>query len=133
MLAIAFLTITNIFLPPSINIEEATPVGTSADSIEVPVEAEAYTDLKSETALIEDRESLIDKMAKALKIESTQDEFLTSFILNGIVYDADDSWAIINNKIVRVGDKLDGATVISIAPQKVVLLFKEERFGLAVK
>lgn len=133
LLAIIFLTITNTFLLPSVDIEEKAPVGTSDDFTEMPVEAEAYSDVKSEIALIEEKNSLIDKMAKAFKIESTQEEFISNFILNGIVYDTEDPWAIINNRVVRIGDTLDGAEVISIAPRKVILLFKNERYDLAVK
>lgn len=133
LLAIVFLTITNIFLLPSVDIEETQPVGTSDDFIDTPVEAEAYSDVKSEVTLIEEKSGLINRMAKAFKIESTQEEFLSNFKLNGIIYDEENSWAIINNKVVRVGDTLDGAKIISIAPRKVTLLFKNERFDLAVK
>ena len=133
LLAIAFLTVTNIFLVPPPGIKETMPAETSGDFIETPVEAEAYTEVRSEIALIEEKVGLMGKMAKAFKIESTQEEFLSNFTLNGIVYDMEDPWAIINNKVVKVGETLDGAAVISIAPQKVVLLFKNERFDLAVK
>ena len=132
LLAIMFLTVTNIFLIPLPEVKVATsktPEGTS-DLTEVPLEAEAYTDVKSEIALIEEKAGLMDRMARAFRGDSGS---LSKFELNGIVYDVDDSWAIINNKVVRVGDMLDGAKVISIAPQKVVLLFEDERFDLIVE
>lgn len=134
LVTIAFLTLANTFLLPSLDIERPKSMVTSDDSIETPVEAEAYTNVKSELALFEDKKSLMDNTAKAFRSELTiEEEFTSNFTLNGIVYDADDSWAIINNKVVRTGDTLEGANVLSIAPQKVVLLFKNERFVLSVK
>lgn len=134
LLTIVFLTVASIFLHPSLDIEEPTSIVTSDDSIDMPVEAEAYADLKSEIVLFENKKSLMDNMAEAFRGELTiEEEFTANFTLNGIVYDAEDSWAIVNNKVVRIGDTLDGAKVVSIAPRKVVLLFKDERFDLSVK
>lgn len=132
LVAIIFLTIANIFLIPSPGVKVLRS-GRTSDVTDVPLEAEAYTDVKSEIALIEDKAGLMDKMASVFKTGSVQEEFLSNFTLNGIVYDTEDSWAIINNKVVRVGERLAGAKVISIAPQKVVLLFKNEKFDLSVE
>lgn len=132
LVAIIFLAIANIFLIPSPDVKVSRS-GRTSDVTDVPLEAEAYTDVKSEIALIEDKAGLMDKMASVFKTGSAQEEFLSNFTLNGIVYDTEDSWAIINNKVVRVGERLDGAKVISIAPQKVVLLFKNEKFDLSVE
>lgn len=126
LLAIIFLTVTNIFFIPSPDMKVAAS-RRAFDFTAVPIEAETYTDLKSEVALIEHKIGLMDKMALL------QDEFSSHFMLNGIVYDVDDSWAIINNEVVRAGDTLGGAEIISIAPQKVSFLFKGEKFDLAVK
>jgi hypothetical protein len=122
VLTIAILTSANIFLIPS------EDVGVAPESIaqiapqiaKVPLEAEAYTDVKAELPEIPDRVLI-------------QVEFLDKFELSGIVYDAEDSWAIVNNEVVRQGDVLRNAEVLSITPKKVTLLFKDESFDLAVK
>ena len=72
-------------------------------------------------------------MKKALGRDSVREQVLANFKLNGIVWDTDDSWAIINNRIVRTGDTLNGAQVVLIEPKKVVLNFRNEEFDLAVK
>lgn len=132
LVVIVFSVITNIFRTPSPGVGAArhkeAPGVTG-----VQLEAEAYTNPKSEIALPKNKGDLIDKMTRVFKSDLTRNEFLSNFTLNGVVYDANDSWAIINNKLVRVGDSLDGAKVISITPQKVVLFFKNKEFDLAVK
>ena len=119
VLTIIFLAISNLFLLPSPDLKmaerEKAPVYT-----EEPLVAEAYTDMSAEVALVESKTGFIDKL-------------LPNFTLNGIVWDIDGSWAIINNKIVKAGDALDGAKVISIEPQKVVLSFRDKRFDLVLK
>jgi hypothetical protein len=125
---IIFLAIINIFLIPSPEVKVATSVGTS-EITEAPVRAEAYTDMKSEIH----ETDFVGKMARVLRSDLVQNGVLSSFKLNGIVYDDEDSWAVINNKVARVGDALDGATVISIAPQRVTILFQNKRYDLAVR
>jgi hypothetical protein len=133
LITIIFLTVINIFLVPSGNLEQAGSKEIPTTAEEQPV-AEAYTDVSPELVLIENvSPRLIDKMTSVFKSGSIMEEFTSNFTLNGIVYDTDEHWAIINNHIVRVGETLDGATVVSIAPHKVTLLFKNERFDLAVK
>ena len=130
LLTIVFLIVTNIFLIPSLNVEVAKSEHPA--DFKAPI-AEAYTDVKPEIALVEDKTDLINKMTKVLKGNLIQDEFMSNFKLSGIVYDTDDSWAIVNDKVVRAGDYLDGARVVSVAPHKVVLVYKDERFNLAVE
>ena len=119
VLTIMFLAISNLFLLPSLDVKtagrEKLPLYTAE-----PLVAEAYTDMSPEVALIESKAGFIDKP-------------LPNFTLNGIVWDIDGSWAIINNEIVKAGDALDGAKVISIEPQKVVLSFRDKRFDLVLK
>lgn len=129
---IVFLTIINAVLVPSPPPRIAMPEA-DTDTANVPPEAEAYTDFESEVALVEERISFIDKMSMAFKRDSTQDEFLSHFVLSGIVYDVNGSWAIINDEVVRVGDTLSGARIIAIDPEKVVLLFRDEKFNLNVE
>lgn len=131
LLTIVFLTATNIFLIPSLNVEIARSER-PADFEKIPV-AEAYTNVNPELALVENKTNLINRMTRVLRGSSIQDEFMSNFKLSGIIHDADDSWAIVNDKIVRAGDYLDGATVVSVVPHKIVLLYKNERFDLVVE
>ncbi|MBL7071785.1 MAG: hypothetical protein ISS26_06420 [Candidatus Omnitrophica bacterium] len=135
-----FLAVFNQFFMPSSGVVKVTARDTSDESAvsvsEVSgtsAEAEAYSDVKSEFVVIERREGIIDKMSQALKGNSAKDEFFANFTLSGIVYDAQESWAIVNNKVMRSGDELGGARIISIAPEKVVFLFRNEKLDLGVK
>ena len=128
LVAMVLLVITNVFLAPSFDVSVAT-----SDVADVPLEAEAYTDVKSEVALIDNDSRLMDRVAIAFRGVSVKDEFLSTFTLNGVVHAADGSWALINNKVAKVGDTLDGATVISITPNKVEVLFRDEKFDLVLK
>lgn len=131
LLTIIFLTVVNVFLI-SPDVKAPTHIGTS-DFRGVAVKAEGYTDVKPEIALIENKSTFLDKMTDVFKSDSVRAKFMAKFTLNGVICSEDDSWAIINNDVVRVGDTLGGAKVISIVPQKVTLLFKDERFDLEVK
>ncbi len=112
LLTIIILAVSNAFLiPKDLELAGRTEL----------LEAEAYRDMRSEIELLESERVAARK------------ELLSSFRLNGIVWDSNDSWAIINNRIVRPGDVLEGVTIVSIKPQKVVLSFKQEEFDLVVK
>lgn len=133
--AVIFLSAMNVFI-----ISSSDPRGEKAASGEVrqlpdaAIEAETYTTaMKSDINLIERKAAILGKMDRIFKGGAGTGEFLSNFTLNGIIYDTDNSWAIINNKMVKTGDVLDGALVISILPQKVVLIFKKEAFDLIVK
>jgi len=131
--AIIFLSAMNILIISSPDVERATS-GRSAKSSRNSAEAETYTTaMQPDINLIERKATILDKMGRVLTGSVINDEFASNFTLNGIIYDADNSWAIINNRMVRTGDVLDGAKVLSITPQKVVLLFKKETFDLIVK
>lgn len=70
------------------------------------------------------------KQTKPSSLDSSTQEYLTttpsspppetinesppSFILNGVFSSEDECYALVNNKIVRVGDKIDGAEVLRI-------------------
>lgn len=55
---------------------------------------------------------------------------VTGFILNGIVWDSEIPYAIINDEIVKVGDKLDTATVVEINEKSVIVEQGNERHVL---
>ncbi len=52
---------------------------------------------------------------------STGDIGLEGLILNGVVWDKDDPYAIINSDIVKVGDKLGSIKIIEITETSVIL------------
>lgn len=52
--------------------------------------------------------------------------------LSGVVYSKTDPLAIINNKFVRVGDQVDGATVTTINKSDVVIDYKGKAMTLHV-
>ncbi len=91
------------------------------------------TTMQPDIKLVERGTGIMDRVGKVLTGTTMNDEFSSNFTLNGIIYDADNSWAIINNKMVKVGDMLDGAKVLAILPQKAVLIFKNKTFDLNVK
>jgi len=53
--------------------------------------------------------------------------------LSGIMLSENEPVAIINNKIVRKGDTIDGATVVSIDEQQARLAYLGEEFVLSIK
>lgn len=131
---ILFLSAMNILIISSPDVKTTTSKDVTQRSDRNAIEAETYTTaMQPDINLIERKTTILDKMGRVLKGGAITDEFMSNFSLNGIIYDADNSWAIINNKMVKTGDVLDGAKVVSISPQKVVLLFKKETFDLVVK
>lgn len=57
-------------------------------------------------------------------------EPLTSFILNGLFFSAEDAYALINNQIVKEGESVDGATVKRIDEDGVELEFNGAKVEL---
>ena len=53
--------------------------------------------------------------------------------LNGIVYDEQKPYAVINNKILKEGENIAGATVIKISPEEVQLILKDKKIELRPK
>jgi hypothetical protein len=64
--------------------------------------------------------SSIPKALAAFSKEIAKPKHLP-LVLDGIVYAADDSYALINNKILKVGDKIEGAKVLRIEQDYVEL------------
>lgn len=54
------------------------------------------------------------------KVE-TKKELPPSFVLNGVFFSGNEGYALINNRIVKKGDIIDGATVVGIALDEVNL------------
>lgn len=51
----------------------------------------------------------------------SKEETLHQFILNGIFFSQDQGYALINNQIVKEGDLIDGALVLRVSLEEVVL------------
>lgn len=61
------------------------------------------------------------------------DAGLEGLVLNGIVWDIHEPYAIINNDVVKPGDKVGGMTVIEITETNVVLEHEGKRHSLGLK
>lgn len=56
--------------------------------------------------------------------------FRKNFHLSGIVYSPKESYCIINDKIVKAGEQVGGATLVEITPEKVVLDYQGSQITL---
>lgn len=54
-------------------------------------------------------------------------------VLNGIAASGSDGWAIINDRIVKVGDTVKGVKVLGVYSDRVDLEFDNEAFSLSIK
>lgn len=63
------------------------------------------------------------------EVRKTQPPELT---LSGIVRSADSSFALINNRVVKIGDKISGATVMQISESEVELKIDDLKFKLSL-
>ena len=61
---------------------------------------------------------------------STSSTFRRNFNLSGIVYSPTESYCIINDKIVKVGEQVGGATLLEITSEKVVLDYQGQKIQL---
>ncbi len=53
-----------------------------------------------------------------------------NFSLNGLVYSNTDSYCLINGKVMRVGDQVNGATLSQVTPNQAVLDYRGEKIVL---
>ena len=58
---------------------------------------------------------------------------LPALKLNGIVYDNERPYAIVNNKVLSKGDMIDGAKLIEINRESVKFVFNDEEFEISSK
>ena len=56
-------------------------------------------------------------------LQETQKESPPSFTLNGVFFSGTEGYALINNQIIKKGDKIDGATVVQVLLDEVDLDF----------
>jgi len=108
---------------------ENIPVGDPA----IPLEAEAYTKLNEELALIEKSVSSLGFKRGPKAAVDAEMVSADKFVLNGIVADEAESWALINNKVVKPGDRLEDATVIAINSGDVILRVDGKPFVLPAR
>lgn len=72
-----------------------------------------------------------------LEMESDQAEAgikeaaLPLLIVQGIIWEGNPKQAIINNKVVKVGDTLDGADIVDISKEVVIVLFAGVEYELS--
>lgn len=55
-----------------------------------------------------------------------------NFLVSGIVYSAQDSYCLINEKVVRVGESIQGAKLAKVTPEEVTLDFHGEKIVIPV-
>jgi hypothetical protein len=60
-----------------------------------------------------------------------QESLLPQLALSGIVYDVEKPYAIVNNKVLVQGDKIDGAVVVEISRDRVKFVFQDEEFEIS--
>ena len=53
-----------------------------------------------------------------------------TLILNGVFSSGEESYALINNQIVKTGDKINGAVIKKIAPEEVLLDYENSEIRL---
>jgi len=58
---------------------------------------------------------------------------LPELTLNGIALSGSERWAVINDKVVKTGDKIGGASIAGISEDAVYLDFQGESFSLTIK
>ena len=57
---------------------------------------------------------------------------IPNLAVTGIVYSDQDSYCIINGKILKVGDKIQGAKLVDVTPMSVTLEYHGERLTLPI-
>ena len=63
-------------------------------------------------------------------IVNTEAQAKPTFILNGIFSSGEESYALVNNQIVKLGDKISGAVIKKISPEEVLLDFEGSEIRL---
>ena len=82
--------------------------------------------LLNTTDIVTGGRPLIDKKQTSASVETkmeTQKEIPPALTLNGVFFSGSEGYALINNRVVKKGDKIDGATVVQIFLDEVDLEF----------
>lgn len=80
--------------------------------------------------LIAEKYSSIPNREATASTSSLNAPFLT---LNGIIYDEEMPYAIVNNKVLRKGEIIEGASLVEIDKDFVKFVFKDKEFDLRTK
>lgn len=111
--------IANIFyewLLPKYSLNTANIVTKGQPLIDKKQTVSAYDQSSSKTATLQTNTSVENRI-------ETQKENPPSFTLNGVFFSEDEGYALINNRIVKKGDKIEGATIVQISLGEVDLEF----------
>jgi type II secretory pathway component PulC len=80
-----------------------------------------------QTTVAKVKETLLDNVP-LLRKESKQ-----PLVLNGVFFSQDEACALINNRVVKVGDEIEGATVRNIDADKVELEIRGSKITLSTR
>ncbi|PIQ89975.1 MAG: hypothetical protein COV72_00240 [Candidatus Omnitrophica bacterium CG11_big_fil_rev_8_21_14_0_20_42_13] len=94
--------------------------------------------VKSPPSVTEVAPPIKEAAKKALKPEISKKKKhipseLPELTLNGIALSGSERWAVINDKVVKTGDKIGGASIAGISEDAVYLDFQGESFSLTIK
>ena len=111
--------IANIFygwLSPKLSLKTTDIVTKGQPLIDKKQAVSAYDQSSSKTATLQTNTSVENRI-------ETPKENPPSFTLNGVFFSEDEGYALINNRIVKKGDKIEGATIVQISLDEVDLEF----------
>lgn len=75
----------------------------------------------------EKKPEVIKKMEEA----PTQKKPLPTLKIQGIVWGSSMPQAIINNKVLKIGDKIEDASIVEINREGIVILFEKQKYSLS--
>ena len=102
-------------------LKETSPPSVSSTTINVPNKA-----VEIEPLVVKSQEKLSEEKPQIEKITSP------SLTLNGIVSTEGEPLALINNRIAKKGDYIEGAQVVEIFSDRIELIFEGEKIILQV-
>lgn len=70
---------------------------------------------------------------KVISPQPEKQETIPSFTLNGIFFSENDTYALVNNRIVREGDDIEGCLVKKINPTDVEIALRDKIIKLSTK
>ncbi len=74
-------------------------------------------------------EAAVNKLPAAKAVES-KPSLPDNLVLSGILVSEDENLALIDDKILRIGDTVDGATIVDILPDRVEISYQNQKFTL---
>lgn len=84
---------------------------------------------------IDARDPFLELIKKESPVETTEEglpeDLSAQFSIQGIIWGSSIPQAIINSKVVKVGDTIDGARIIEISKTGIVVFYNNRRYTLA--